>query len=196
MRLGPVLALALIFGTVTTACRREEPEPPAPQQQPPTAGADTAGQGQAALDAAAAEAERRRLEADAATAEETNRARALLEEMVFFDYDDSSIRGDAQDVLSQKVTVLRSNPAVALRITGHADERGSIEYNLALGMRRANSVRDYLVGFGLDASRFTTETMGEDRPLDPGTTEAAYARNRRGEFEITRGGDRLVTGRQ
>ena len=195
MRLGPVLALALIFGTVTTACRREEPEPPAPQELP-TAGPDTAGQGQAAADAAAAEAERRRLEADAAAAEETNRARAILEEMVFFDYDDSSIRGDAQDVLSQKVTVLRSNPAVAIRITGHADDRGSIEYNLALGMRRENSVRDYLVGYGLDASRFTTETMGEDRPLDPGTTEAAYARNRRGEFEITRGGDRLVTGRQ
>jgi peptidoglycan-associated lipoprotein len=195
MRLGPVLALALIFGTVTTACRREEPEQPAPMN-PPAAGPDTVGQGQAALDAARADSLRRAREMEAATAEETARARAILEEMVFFDYDDSSIRGDAQDVLAQKVNVLRSNPEVALRIVGHADERGAIEYNLALGMRRANSVRDYLVGYGLDASRFTTETMGEDRPLDPGTTEAAFARNRRGEFEITRGGDRLVTGRQ
>lgn len=194
MRLAPVLTLALIIGTVT-ACKKDEPELPAPMT-PPTAGPDTAGQGQRALDAAREDSLRQAREAMAAGAEETARARAILEEMVFFDYDDSSIRGDAQDVLAQKVTVLRSNPAVALRITGHADERGSIEYNLALGMRRANSVRDYLVGFGLDASRFTTDTMGEDRPLDPGMTEAAYARNRRGEFELTRGGDRLVTGRQ
>jgi peptidoglycan-associated lipoprotein len=138
---------------------------------------------------------RRAREAEAATAEETARARAILEEMVFFDYDESAIRADAQETLSQKITVLRSNPNVVLRITGHADERGSIEYNLALGLRRANSVRDYLVGFGLDASRFTTETMGEDQPLDPGTTEAAYARNRRSEFAITSGGEQLTTGR-
>jgi peptidoglycan-associated lipoprotein len=194
MRLGAAATLALIIVTVT-ACRREEPEPPAPQT-PPTAGPDTAGQGQRALDAARADSLRRAREAESSFAEETARARAILEDLVFFDYDDSSIRGDAQDVLAQKVTVLRANPEVALLITGHADERGSIEYNLALGMRRASSVRDYLIGFGIDATRFNIETMGEDRPLDPGTSEAAYARNRRGEFEITRGGDRLVTGRQ
>ena len=190
---GAVLTLFVLTATLTAACGREEPELPAPQ--PPPAAPDTAGQGQAALDRmradsiAAAEAARR------AAAEETARARAILEEMVFFDYDESAIRADAQDVLSQKVSVLRANPNAALMITGHADERGSIEYNLALGMRRAASVRDYLVGFGLDASRFSIETLGEDRPLDPGTTEAAYARNRRAEFTITRGGDILVTGR-
>jgi peptidoglycan-associated lipoprotein len=190
---GAVLTL-LVLTALTTACRREEPEPPAPQ--PPPAMPDTAGQGQRALDAAREDSIRRAEAARAATAEETARARTILEEMVFFDYDDSSIRSDAQDVLSQKVSVLRANPNVALAVTGHADERGSIEYNLALGMRRAASVRDYLVGFGLDASRFSIETLGEDRPLDSGTTESAYARNRRAEFQITRGGDIIVTGRQ
>ena len=188
---GAVLVLAV--ATAVTACSSSpEPEPPAP---PPPAAPDTAGQGQARLDEMREDSIRRAREAEAATAEETARARAILEEMVFFDYDESAIRADAQETLSQKITVLRSNPNVALRITGHADERGSIEYNLALGLRRANSVRDYLVGFGLDASRFTTETMGEDQPLDPGTTEAAYARNRRSEFAITSGGEQLTTGR-
>jgi peptidoglycan-associated lipoprotein len=191
---GAVLTL-VVLTALTTACRREEPEPPAPEPPPATV-PDTAGQGQRALDAARADSVRRAEAARAATAEETARARAILEELVFFDYDDSSISGPAQDVLSQKVSVLRANPNVALVITGHADERGSIEYNLALGMRRAASVRDYLVGFGLDATRFSIETMGEDRPLDPGTSEAAYERNRRADFQITRGGEPLVTGRQ
>jgi peptidoglycan-associated lipoprotein len=112
--------------------------------------------------------------------------------MVFFDYDRSEIRADQQQTLTQKVAVLRANPNVALRIGGHADERGSVEYNLALGMRRAESVRQYLSGFGIDDSRLSTETFGEDRPLDPGQSEAAYARNRRAEFNITRGAENLV----
>ena len=111
--------------------------------------------------------------------------------MVFFDYDRSDVRSDQTETLTRKAAVLRENPAVTLRIVGHADERGSIEYNLALGMRRAESVRQYLTNFGIDASRLSTDTMGEDRPLDPGTTEAAYARNRRAEFTITAGGDNL-----
>ncbi len=113
--------------------------------------------------------------------------------MVHFDYDQSRIRSDAEAVLQRKIPILRANPGVRLRISGHADERGSVEYNLALGLRRANAVRDYLVNFGIDASRITTETFGEDRPIDPGTTEAAYQRNRRAEFTITAGGDNLVS---
>jgi len=112
--------------------------------------------------------------------------------MVNFDYDESRIRTDAEQVLQRKIPILRTNAGVTLRVTGHADERGSVEYNLALGLRRANAVRDYLGGFGITASRITTETAGEDRPLDRGTTEAAYARNRRAEFVITGGADNLM----
>jgi peptidoglycan-associated lipoprotein len=111
--------------------------------------------------------------------------------MVFFDYDESRIRTDAEQTLQRKIPLLRTNANVVLAITGHADERGSNEYNLALGLRRANAVRDFLSGFGIDASRINTDTMGEDRPLEMGTTEAAYARNRRAEFVVTRGAEDL-----
>jgi peptidoglycan-associated lipoprotein len=116
-------------------------------------------------------------------------------ELVFFDYDQSSIRGDARPVLDRKVAILRANPNVALRIEGHADERGSVEYNLALSLRRANAIRDYLVNFNLDQGRFEIAPIGEERPLMTGATEEAYARNRRGEFHITRGGDNLMAPR-
>ncbi|MGH7471133.1 MAG: OmpA family protein [Longimicrobiales bacterium] len=126
---------------------------------------------------------------------ETRRVREELMEMVFFDYDQSAIRGDARPVLDRKVAILRANPNVALRIEGHADERGSVEYNLALSLRRANAIRDYLANFNLDGARFDVAPIGEERPLSSGASEDAYARNRRGEFHITRGGDNLVAPR-
>jgi peptidoglycan-associated lipoprotein len=158
---------------------------------------DTAGQGARRAAEAAERARqdsiaRARAAEDAArraAAETTARARAVLEEMVHFDYDESQIRTDAQEALARKVPILRANPNVRMRIAGHADERGSVEYNLALGMRRATAVREYLAGFGIDASRLDVHSFGEDVPLDRGTTDAAYARNRRAEFTITAGGD-------
>jgi peptidoglycan-associated lipoprotein len=187
-----VLSLLLVVLTLNACSRRQPPAQPAVLP-------DTAGQGQLALDArerarqdsiARAEAERSRLMRDAD--ERNARVRAILEEMVFFDYDDSSLRRDAQEILARKVAVLRANPSVALRIDGHADERGSVEYNHALGMRRANSVREYLTGFGIEGSRLDIISFGEDRPLDPRSNETAWARNRRAEFLVTRAGDILV----
>jgi peptidoglycan-associated lipoprotein len=188
MRKSVIAALAGVV--VLGACRKERPEEPTPvpTTQPP----DTAGQGarrQAIADSIARENERR--------ADEARRAAALVEvrnaltEMVFFDYDRSEIRGDMQDILSRKAAALRANPNVTLRIDGHADERGSVEYNLALSLRRANSVREFLTGAGLDGSRFEVAAFGEERPLATAQTEEAYARNRRAEFQITRGGDNL-----
>jgi peptidoglycan-associated lipoprotein len=87
--------------------------------------------------------------------------------------------------------VLRANPEVRLRIEGHADERGSIEYNLALGQRRAEAARDWLVGFGIAPNRFETVSWGEDRPLVRASNEEAWAMNRRAEFRIIAGGDQL-----
>lgn len=187
-----VLSLLLVVLSASACSRRQPPQQPAMLP-------DTAGQGQMALDAlerarqdsiARAAAERARLAG--MDAEQTARARAILEEMVFFDYDDATLRGDAQAILARKVAVLRANPGVALRIDGHADERGSVEYNHALGMRRANSVREYLTGFGVEPTRLDIMSFGEDRPMDPRSNETAWARNRRAEFEILRGGDNLV----
>jgi len=88
--------------------------------------------------------------------------------------------------------VLAANSGVKLRIAGHADDRGSDEYNLALGNRRAAAAKRYLENKGIDASRMEVVSYGEERPLNPGADESAYAQNRRDEFEITAGGDNLV----
>jgi peptidoglycan-associated lipoprotein len=81
---------------------------------------------------------------------------------------------------------------VKVRISGHADERGSDEYNLALGNRRAAAAKRYLENKGIDGSRIEVISYGEERPLNPGTDETAFAQNRRAEFEVTGGGDALV----
>jgi peptidoglycan-associated lipoprotein len=84
-----------------------------------------------------------------------------------------------------------ANPGVKIKISGHADERGSDEYNLALGNRRAAAAKRYLEGKGVDGSRIEVVSYGEERPLNPGSDESAYAQNRRDEFEVTAGGDNL-----
>lgn len=174
------VTVLLVAGVLTLgACgRRPEPEPPAPPPPaPPAAQApDTAGQGAAA--AAAAEAARRA---------EIERKRGILTEMVFFDFDMAEIRPDARATLDAKVQILREEPTVRLRIEGHADERGSTEYNMALGLRRAEAVKAYFVNFGLAADRFETISYGEERPLVRESNEAAWARNRRAEFQILSG---------
>src|SRR5688572_16110435 len=81
-----------------------------------------------------------------------------------------------QELLAAKVPVSRANPPIRIRIEGHADERGSVEYNLALGMRRANAVRDYLADFGIEASRFDVVSFGEDRPAATGSSETVWSR--------------------
>jgi peptidoglycan-associated lipoprotein len=181
-----VLALALVAVTLAACSRKQAPQQPTAVPTSDTGVTTTAPTTPPEVPTSTS--------APSNTAE-VARLRAALTAMVFFDYDQSSIRDDSKSVLDQKIVVLRNNPGVALRIEGHADERGSVEYNLALSLRRANAIKDYLTNFGLDGSRFEVAAMGEERPLESGTSEAAYARNRRGEFYITRGGDNLVSGR-
>jgi peptidoglycan-associated lipoprotein len=102
--------------------------------------------------------------------------------MIFFDFDRSDLREDARGTLQGKAEALREFPEVDVRIEGHADERGTIEYNLALGERRADSARRYLIDLGIDPDRLTTVSYGEERPMTPGSNEAAWADNRRDEF--------------
>ena len=184
-----LVALAVVAAALAACSRKPEPVQPTPSGTTTTTPTtptrpDTAGQGQAALDRANA--------AEAAERERASAAiRTELMEMVFFDYDVATIRDDAKAVLDRKVAILRNNPQVTLRIEGHADERGSVEYNLALSLRRANAIRDYLSNFQLDANRFEVVPLGEERPLSSGTSESDYARNRRGEFVIVAGGNNL-----
>jgi peptidoglycan-associated lipoprotein len=108
----------------------------------------------------------------------------FVSENVYFDFDDASLSQQARQVLTEKAAWLRANRDVSVTIEGHCDERGTAEYNVALGQRRAQSIKTFLVNAGIDASRLRTVSFGEERPLDPGKTEDAYARNRRGQFRF------------
>lgn len=101
---------------------------------------------------------------------------------VYFDLDSYDIRPDAKPLLAEAARLMRQYPQISLRLEGHCDERGTAEYNLALGEKRANAVRDYLVGLGVERSRLSTVSFGKERPADLGHDEAAWAKNRRVEF--------------
>ena len=98
---------------------------------------------------------------------------------VYFGFDSSELDGEAQATLDRQAAFLNVNPTVVVIIEGHADERGTREYNLALGDRRAVSVRDYLLAKGLDAARIRTVSYGKERPSVAGSNEEAWAKNRR-----------------
>lgn len=108
-------------------------------------------------------------------------------DFVYFDLDRYDVRSDAAPVLDAQAAWLRQYPSVRIRIEGNCDERGTREYNLALGARRSNAVRDYLVSRGVPASRITTLSWGKERPIDPGSNEEAWARNRNGHTVIVEG---------
>jgi peptidoglycan-associated lipoprotein len=97
---------------------------------------------------------------------------------VFFDYDQAVIRDDARPTLDNQAAYLAANPSVNVQIAGDCDERGTEEYNIALGSRRANAAETYLAAKGINTSRMTTISYGKDRPIDPGSTEEAWAQNR------------------
>lgn len=187
-----IILPALVGAVLLGACGGRQPQQtgPTPEELAAQARADSIAAAQRAeAERQRLEEERRRREEEARrrAAEEAARAREIIAQMVHFDYDKYDIRPEDQTILRSKVGVLRANPAVQVRIEGHADERGSDEYNIALGMRRANAVKDFLVGFGLDPNRFSTVSLGEERPIDRASNESAWAQNRRAEFHITAG---------
>jgi peptidoglycan-associated lipoprotein len=104
---------------------------------------------------------------------------------ITFDFDKYDLRTDARTILDRKASFLNQNNSIRAQIEGHCDERGTNEYNLALGERRANAAKQYLTTAGISAGRLSTISYGEERPLDPGHTEAAWAKNRRDHFVIT-----------
>mgnify|MGYP003934714709 CR=1 FL=1 len=111
-------------------------------------------------------------------------AAAFENEDIYFEFDSANLSADAQEILREKVQWLKQNPRSRVIIEGHCDERGTNEYNLALGERRAQSAQQYLISLGIDESRLATVSYGEERPLDPEGTESAWAKNRRAHFVI------------
>jgi peptidoglycan-associated lipoprotein len=104
---------------------------------------------------------------------------------VYFEYDSSELSADAQAALNANAELLKKYPAWTITLEGHCDERGTAEYNLALGERRALAARNYLVSLGISADRLRTVSYGKEFPFDPGHDEAAWSRNRRAHFVIT-----------
>lgn len=118
--------------------------------------------------------ERRRREAEA----------AFTNEDIHFDFDKYDLTPHAREILANKAYFLKQYPTVKILVEGHCDERGTAEYNLALGERRANSAKQYLVQLGISEDRISTVSYGKERPLDPGHNEVAWAKNRRAHFVI------------
>ena len=105
---------------------------------------------------------------------------------VNFDFDKSDIRPDARDILKNNADWIKANAKSKIQIEGHCDERGTNEYNLALGERRANAVKKYLVSLGIEADSLYTISYGEELPIDPGHSEDAWSKNRRAHFLVTK----------
>lgn len=166
--LVPVLGIAL----VTLGCGRKEipeaPEPVVEAPAPPPAPKPVPV-----------------IERRPAPAPDTRRM--TLEERIHFDLDRSDLTSQARQMLAAKAEILRSSPDLTLRIEGHADERGSDEYNMALSQRRAVEVKRFLVQQGIDSSRLETVGYGEEQPMERSSTEFAWAMNRRAQFLVTGG---------
>ncbi len=120
--------------------------------------------------------------ADAKRKAEAAAKRQFLNEDINFEYDSSALLPQAEAVLNRKADWLRKNRGVSVIIEGHCDERGTNEYNLALGDRRAESAKAYLITLGIGASRLTSISYGEERPIDTGNNESAWGKNRRAHF--------------
>jgi peptidoglycan-associated lipoprotein len=118
-------------------------------------------------------------------------ARGVLGDMAFFDFNRADLTPADKATLDQKIPILNANPDVRLRIAGNCDDRGSDEYNLVLGERRASTAKRYLAAYGIEASRLEVISYGRERPIAEGDNEAAWAKNRNDQFEIVAGGGHL-----
>ena len=189
LRIRSFVVLAVAAGSLSACKKKPEPAPtpvpppmipstPPTETRPPTPPPTTPPPVDPSLEAAE-------------TARLIAAKKATLAQPIYFEYDMAEIRSEAQSILDQKVTILQANPGVRLRIVGHCDERGSDEYNLALGQRRSAAALAYLEGRGISRNRIDVISMGEERHAVMGEGEEAWSRNRRDEFEIVAGADQI-----
>jgi peptidoglycan-associated lipoprotein len=173
---GAALISVLAIALATSACSRKKP--PTTEITTETTAADTASMPPPPSEAdRAAEMRRARVE----------EARLVIGEKIFFDFNRSEIKPEYREVLARKADVMNEFPELTIRIEGHCDERGTVEYNLALGERRAQAAKDYLVNAGIDPDRVATISYGEERPAVEGSGEEVWSQNRRDEFVIMTG---------
>jgi peptidoglycan-associated lipoprotein len=173
-----VASLVLTAG-VLAACAHHAPPAAAPAPQQPSAPV-----AQAPTPAPAAPA-------PAPARIDDSAIRSALTQMTFFQLDKSDLTDQDQATLAAKIPILAANPSVAIRVAGNCDDRGSDEYNLALGQRRAQTAKRYLTDHGIADNRIAIVSYGKERPISSGDNEASWAQNRNDQFEITSGGDVL-----
>jgi peptidoglycan-associated lipoprotein len=191
IRRTAVLSLALLSVAGLGACRRKVVSAPTPvaTNTQPNADSLAALRARQRADSIAAAERAAREAAAAADRRSGGEAAAVLSQKVYFDYDRDNLRDDARATLDAKVPILIANPSVTLAITGHTDERGTAEYNLALGQRRAAQVKRYLTSKGIEDARLSTQSLGDSQPAVQGTDESAYQQNRRAEFQASGAGN-------
>ena len=126
-----------------------------------------------------------------AAARDAETLKATIAAPVHYDFDKADLRDDTKALLDAKIPILTANSSVTIRIAGHTDDRGSGEYNLQLGQRRAAAARDYMTARGVNTARIELVSYGEERPICQDKNEACWSQNRRAEFEITAGGNML-----
>jgi peptidoglycan-associated lipoprotein len=181
-----VVVLAIVAATLSTGCpRRRLPVETAPAQEPPPPAVEiTPPMGEPSREVTEGfptQPVETRPEAGEPI-DELNRKKVL--KTVYFDFDRYDLDDQDREILRQNAQWLNGNTGYRVAIEGHCDERGTIEYNLTLGERRARSVREYLTSLGVSGGRMRIISYGEERPANPGHGEAAWAENRRAEFVI------------
>ena len=187
MRTVPMRGVCVLIALTLLACSRKReaalPAAPAVADMDDSARRDSIERADAARRDSLAREERLRAERDARLAS----ARTTLVAPVYFAFDRSDLSPDARSALDAKLPILRENSALRLRLAGHTDERGSDEYNLALGQRRAASAKRYLTAHGIGDQRLDVTSFGEERPVCLESDESCWSRNRRVEFELLAG---------
>ena len=187
-RFAKIFALSFVLAAllILPACRTKTK----PQPQPEPVKTDTVGEVapppttvEEPTDFVQPAATAEDLPSDIADLNRTAQERGWIRD-AFFAFDESTLSQDAQDALSASATWLKAHPQYNLVVEGHCDERGTEQYNLALGDRRANTAKDYMVTLGIDTGRVKTVSYGEERPFDSGHEEAAWAKNRRAHLVI------------
>ena len=182
LRTVPIATLALV--AVTACSRQRVPATPTPAPAVDAEHAHRDSPERAEAERRAAE-ERARAEREARLAE----LRRILEARIYFDLDRSDLSPAARETLDAKLVLLNRDPSLRLLVEGHADERGSDEYNLALGQRRAAAAKRYLTQRGISADRIETTSRGEERPVCTEGNESCWSQNRGDHFVITAGGE-------
>jgi len=185
-----LIVIFVVSGLFLTSCTKKDVKSEGIVSTPPTARDDEAEKAKKRVRIKEQEPSEQELRERALKEEEARRLKEAAEkarfesEDIYFEFDQYILSDSAKGNLNKKTQWLKDFPAAKALIEGHCDERGSAEYNLALGQKRADSAMQYLVSMGISANRLSTISYGKEKPVDTGSTETAWAKNRRAHFVL------------